>query len=127
MKYLISIMLISISYLCFSQDYYIPSKTETDSIKNYSSPGNCLIQAKNSKMTSYGMAVTSGIFLGVYFNEKSEDAFIYASGAFALLSVVFDIRSSILIGKAGKLMEKEKRSKISFYALPNQAGIRLTF
>lgn len=143
MKTLFTTLLILATLNCFSQKYgFTQADKLTDTAKvdqsfieeniSLKHPGEYLISARNSKMLTWAFALASGGFM--YANSKADEPdskFMIASGAFAAMAVIFEVRSVILIGKAGKSMEveriKEKQKALSLYANPASAGIKLTF
>lgn len=144
MRTTILILLLGISVLpVYSQHYgYIDTNTSVDSTNaeskflerngNLTHPGQYLIKSYNSKLLSWTFMVVSGAF--AYGSTKVDDPdhmFLIAGGVFSAMAIFFEVRSVILIGKAGKAMEverlKEKKKVLSFYANPQSVGLKLTF
>lgn len=150
MKTLFTTLLILATLTCFSQRYGFTTEesaknkpkttpNEVDVTQSYADKhselqfaGYYLIKSMNSKFLSWSCAAASaGVLYLNYQNEKPEDALTVLSGALVVASVFFEIRSVVLIGRAGQSMKvekyNEKPKQLSFYANPQSAGVRLTF
>lgn len=142
------ILFVILSIPVFSQgykEYDIQGKTDKEQISesviidNYieryshlKNPEEYLIASRRSKYISWAsVTVATGIFALNSINDKPDNILNITSGVLAMASMVFEIRSVILIGTAGKAMKleryRDKSKQISLYANPQSAGIKLTF
>lgn len=142
MKQLLTILLILVSFAAFSQyaDDYVskkekPIKTKT-TIKDEpqgklaDSPGDCLIKASNVQVGAYLTYALGGVMM--YFSAsgdvgKSEQDACKAVGiACIAVGTVLQISHTILIGKAGTLMNEQQKS-LTLKASPTGAGLAINF
>lgn len=130
MKQLLTILLILVSFTAFSQ-YADSTTTKNKKASNkVATPGDCLIKASNSQMGAYfafafGGAMTYCVISNKVPDEQKGACRIVSIASFAV-GVILQVNHTILIGKAGKLMNEQQKS-ITFKASPTGAGLAINF
>jgi len=110
-------------------------KTKTDDIYSITTKegtaGQCLVESSNSTLTGLAlMTIGTAVYIGS-FNQKDTDTkkvYQIFGGATTFIGAVLQIKGVILIGKAGKLMEKERKlNELTYNISPTGIGLKLTF
>lgn len=94
------------------------------------SPGKCLIGSSRSTIGGLVfMGIGSGILTySLSFSDSYEKTPLQVVGcAVALTGIILQIRGIILIGKAGRLMEKEYKKTLTYNVSLNKVGLAVNF
>jgi hypothetical protein len=134
MKKLITFILLALSITTFGQLKSNSTKDSTIAKSTFvvgtDTPGKCLIKSSGSSIAGL---VLMGFGAGIMAYSTNPDVADSATqlqavgGAVIVVGAIFQIRGIVLIGKAGKLMEKERQKTLSYYVSPTQTGLRFNF
>lgn len=130
MKQLLTIVLIFVSFTAFSQHTDSTTVNKKNPINLAVTPGDYLIKASNSQIGAYfAYAFSSAMFYCVASNkvdDTQKDACKIVGFASLAAGVILQVNHTILIGKAGKLMNEQQKS-ITLQASTNTAKIAFNF
>lgn len=150
MKHLFTILMLCISIVTFSQnfgnhDVGAKSKEPKDSTKTVkwydddylstissrnNTSGQCLVAASNSQFGAYVASVVGSIMIvcsaSGAVNDSQKDVCNIIGYTSIGVGLILQIRSTVLIGKAGKLMDEQQKS-LTFRASITGVGLALNF
>jgi len=139
MKYFLVLFLIISSTAVYAQDQNnkwwnkydnLDSPFKKDSIQliTNETSGSCLIKSSRSTLTGLFLNIAGGALLTLSFTEKQDaDPLRFGGAALIFTGSILQIRGIILIGKAGRLMEKKKQKTLSYSISPTKFGLAFNF
>lgn len=105
-----------------------PVKKDSIQLITNETSGSCLIKSSRNTLTGLFLNIAGGALISLSFTEKEDaDAFKIGGAVLMITGSILQIRGIVLIGKAGKLMEKEKQKSLSYNISPTKIGLAFNF